>query len=377
MLRKLWYRLSTGVVTESPTTIRVAVIGAGFVRTALLTGVGAVDSDVEVVAIASARRDNAQRVAQESDVEHARGDWRQMIRDQCPDLVVIATPTDLHAPMAAEATNAGAHVLCEKPMALEASEALGMLETSRRSTRIHMIDRELRFGPNYRKARQLITSGNLGEVRHVTITNISTSWGGPSSRSRHDWWSSEDRGGGRLGANGSHQIGLLRWWLGDVVSVQGHLRTAVRSRTDTLTGEAWEATADDVATFTLEMATGSLAQVFISGVARHPMGNHVSAFGSEGTLAVSRDEPRLLVGAVGEGLRNEAESDPDGGRPGVGPVVWNAGTVGLVRELLSAIRNDRPLANGATFEDGYKVQLVMDAVRETSTSGNRRLVGPG
>ena len=172
------------------------------------------------------------------------------------DLVCIATPTVLHAPQTLAAIAAGAHVLCEKPTAMNAAEAARMLAAAEAAGRVHMIDHELRFNPNRARIASLIADGTLGEIRHVTIANITNGWADPASRPKGDWWSLAEQGGGRLGANGSHQVDLLRWWLGEVAWVTGAAPVMVPGRRDKTTGEAWTATADDVAYFTLEMAGG-------------------------------------------------------------------------------------------------------------------------
>jgi predicted dehydrogenase len=93
-----------------------------------------------------------------------------------------------------------------------------------------MIDHELRFNPNRARVQALIADGSLGEVRHVIITNIGPSWNDPASRPRGDWWSLATEGGGRLGANGSHQVDLLRWWLGEVAWITGAAPDSTRAR---------------------------------------------------------------------------------------------------------------------------------------------------
>ena len=71
-----------------------------------------------------------------------------MLDENSLDLVCIATPTDLHAPITLKALTGGAHVLCEKPTAMNAIEASEMLKVAEEHNRIHMIDHELRFNPN-------------------------------------------------------------------------------------------------------------------------------------------------------------------------------------------------------------------------------------
>lgn len=343
-------------------TIKAAVIGASFARAAYLPALKVIP-DVEIVAVSSARLDSARATADHFGVEHAYDDWRVMLDKHAVDFVGIATPTVHHAPMTLAALQAGAHVLCEKPMAMSADESRQMLAVAEAHKRVHVIGHELRFNPNRRKIRELIASGAVGQVRHVNISNISATWGDPRSRPAGDWWSLAEMGGGRLGANGSHQIDLLRYWLGEVGAVSGQIATLVPDRLDKETGVAWTATADDQVSFTLEMTSGALASVFLSGAARHNIGNQNMIFGSEGTIKLFDADEKLLVARVGEDFQDMSEADPNASLPGVGKGIWNVSVVAMMQEIMSAIREDRATQTCATFADGLKCQQVMDAVR--------------
>ncbi|MEX2500830.1 MAG: Gfo/Idh/MocA family oxidoreductase [Trueperaceae bacterium] len=342
--------------------IRIGVIGASFAKAAYLPAVRHTDG-AEVVALASARKESAQAVADAHDIQHAYDDWRAMLDAHELDLVCIATPTDTHAEMALAAVERGAHVLCEKPMAMDAAEAKAMWRAAEDAGRIHMVDHELRFNPNRRKVARLLREGAIGEVRHAHITNVTGGWSDPKARPKGDWWSSAERGGGRLGANGSHQLDLIRWWFGEVREITGTIDTVVRDRVDPKTGEAWTATADDLVHFVLRAERARLVDVALSGVARHNMGNHTQIFGSEGSILLSNDTEELQIGRPGEAFETITEPDPNAGLPGVNAGIWNVSVVGVMRELVAAIREGRPLRDGATFEDGYRTQLAMDAIR--------------
>lgn len=346
-------------------TIRAAVIGASFARAAYLPALASIP-DVELVAVASARLESAQSTAKAFNVPHAYDDWRTMLEKHSLDLVGIAAPTIHHAPMTLAALDSGAHVICEKPMAMNSDEARQMLEKAESLGRVHILGHELRFNPNRRKIRQLIPDGYIGQVRHVNVVNISATWGDPASRPAGDWWSLDEMGGGRLGANGSHQIDLLRFWLGDIGTITGQMTTMVPNRLDKVSGEAWVATGDDQISFTAEMQNGALASVFLSGVARHNIGNHVQIFGSEGTIKLSDSEEKLWVAHAGEDFQDMSETDPNASLPGIGKGIWNVSFVGLIQEVTSAIREQRPLRQGATFADGLKCQQAMDAIRQSS-----------
>lgn len=346
--------------------MKIGIIGASFARAAYLPALRHVP-DAEVVAIASARRASAAAAAAAFAVPHVYDDWRAMLDAHRFDLVCIATPTVQHAPQTLAALAHGAHVLCEKPTAMDAGEAGSMLAAAEAAGRLHMIDHELRFNPNRARIAALVAEGALGEVRHVVITNIGPSWNDPASRPKGDWWSLADQGGGRLGANGSHQVDLLRWWLGEVAWVTGAAPVMAPQRLDKATGERWTATADDVAYFTAEMSGGAVAQVFLSGVAAHNMNNVTQIFGSAGTIRLHNDDERLWFAPAGGSFDDITAPDPNAGLAGIGPGIWNVSVVALLQELCGAIRDARPLRRGATFADGLANQRVLDAVRRSGT----------
>lgn len=345
--------------------MNIGIIGASFAKKAMLPALNLIE-DANVVAIASARMSSAQDAASAFAVPNAYDDWQKMLTEHDLDLVCMATPTDTHAPMVLAALEAGAHVLSEKPMAMNATEAKSMLDRAESLGRVHMIDHELRFNPTRQKLKQLLDEGYIGEVRHANIINVSASWGDPASRPEGDWWSSAERGGGRMGANGSHQIDLLRWWFGDVHAASGQVATLVPDRIDKNTGKAWQATADDETSFTLELDHCPIASVFISSAARHGIGNHLWIFGSEGTIKLSNEDEKLLVAKAGADFEDMSVPDPNVDKPGVNAGIWNVSVVSLMEELTAAIREGRSLERGATFADGYACQQVMDAVHQSS-----------
>lgn len=347
--------------------IRTGIIGASFARDAYLPALAHIEG-AQAVALASGRMESARAAAAPHGIGAVYDDWERMLAEQELDLVCIATPTVLHAPMVKAALARGAHVLCEKPTAMNAGEARDMLDAARAAGRLHMIDHELRFNPNRMRVAEAIAQGDLGEIRHVNITNIGASWNDPASRPKGDWWSDAAQGGGRLGANGSHQVDMVRWWLGEPAAVVGQALTVVPDRRCKHTGDRWTATADDLSHFTLEMRCGALANVFMSGVAAANMGNETQIFGSKGTITLSNSDERLYF-AKGTGSFEEITvDDPDARLAGLNKGIWNVSVLGALRELTAAIAQERELSRGATFVDGLRNQMVLDAVVASTTS---------
>ena len=347
--------------------MKFGVIGASFAKAAYLPALRHVPG-AEVVAIASGRIESARATAEAFGIPSAYADWREMLDRHPLDAVLIATPTDTHAPMTLAAIAKGAHVVCEKPTAMDAGEAKAMLDAAEGAGRVHMLDHELRFNPNRMRIAELIADGSLGEIRHVNIANIGPSWNDPASRPKGDWWSLAEHGGGRHGANGSHQIDTLRWWLGPVASVLGEALVMVPDRKDKATGEPWTATADDLSWFMLKMASGARAQVFMSGVAAANVGNLTQIFGSRGTITLNNEDEKLYFAKAGQGFEEITVTDPNAALPGVNKGIWNVSVVAALREFAAAISEGRRMRQGATFFDGLANQRVIDAVKQSDAT---------
>ncbi|MBC8078499.1 MAG: Gfo/Idh/MocA family oxidoreductase [Chloroflexales bacterium] len=341
--------------------IRVGIIGTGFGQTVQVPGFRQLPN-VEVVAICSGRMARAEAAAHTLAIPHAFDDYRAMLAQTNLDLVSIVTPVYLHRQMALDALDAGCHVLCEKPMALDQREAREMLDRARAAGRIHMIDHELRFNPTRARIAELLASGYIGRVYHANIRSVSGLRAGPNRL--WDWWSQREKGGGALGASGSHQIDLLRWWLGEIVSVSGQLETFVRERPNA-NGQPTPVDSDDQFSFTARLASGAYAHVFSSSVVRYGGSNQVEIHGDSGSLVLDNDD-RLWGQRAGEAEPTELTvDDPAATIPGIGPTVWARSFVHLARALSTSIRSGQALQRGATFEDGWRCQVALDALRQS------------
>ena len=344
-------------------TLRVGVIGTGFARRVQLPALRLVPG-TEVTAVASGSEERARAVAAEFGVPHAFGSAEALARCPDVDLVIVSSTPDRHAQHAMAALDAGKHVLCEKPMALDAREAEAMLETAGRSPGLARIDHELRYEPNRRKVRDLVGAGAIGSVWHIEFV-LKPYLRGDGRPQAFDapwsWWYDAGRGGGILGAVGSHLIDLCRFWTGqDIVQVSGRTATFVRERLDE--GRIKRAvTADDYASFVLGMSGGVAVTVTLSTVASHGPGHFAQVTGSEGTLVLT-GETRLEIGRAGTAL--EDVSVPDDLWERTSPNnMWARSFVRLMADLAGVLEGRPATGEPATFRDGLAVQRVMDSVR--------------
>ncbi len=320
----------------------------------------------EVVAICGRTREKVERIAAEHGIPHAFTDYRMLVELPQVDLVSIVTPPRWHKEMSLAALNAGKHVLCEKPTALNADEARAMWEAAAQSDRIALIDHELRFLPTRQKMRRLIREGYIGDLFHVTYTYRSNSRRDPDKP--WNWWSDATQGGGILGALGSHMVDALRWWFGEITEVVGLLHTFTKERFDPVSGRPRPVTADDYASFLARFGHDGFAEVSISAVAGN-YGQRVIAYGNAGMIILDEEGKLWGIRYDEKGpMHDFTLPDRHPAHPRVLPeTAFPMATVHLAEALARAVRDgDRSwLAPAATFEDGLHNQEVLDAVRKS------------
>ena len=345
-------------------TLRIGIIGAGFARRVQLPGLRLVPG-VRPVAIASRQRANAEAAAREFGIPVVFEDGIALARSPDVDLVIVSSTPPSHVEYVVAALEAGKHVLCEKPMALDATEAWRMVEAAERHPpQAAWMDHELRYEPNRRKVRELIGAGAIGEVRHLELTlkPYLRGDGRPqTSAAPWTWWFDRSQGGGILGAVGSHLIDLCRFWTGREVShVAGLVETFMRARRDTA-GETRAVTADEFASGVITMGDGVVATVTLSAVAYHGAGHLAQITGSEGTLLLT-GETKLEIGKPGGPLEDISASDDLVGQTTVNNM-WARSFVRLMRDLVSVVTGREPEGKPAGFRDGWQIQRVLDAMR--------------
>jgi len=165
-------------------------------------------SDKYEVAAVSDLMEERRREAVEKFGCRAYSEFDSLLKDEEVELVVVATPSHLHAPYSIKALEAGKNVVCEKPMASNLSEADEMIEAAKRTGKILTIFQNRRFAPDFLKVREVIQSGKLGRI--VLVKIFRHSFG-----RRWDWQTLKKFGGGELRNNASHLIDQALQLLGE------------------------------------------------------------------------------------------------------------------------------------------------------------------
>jgi predicted dehydrogenase len=167
--------------------------------------------DAEVAAITDINQEALERWAEEYQIPRTYQDYRQMLEKETLDIVSIAAPNHLHRPMSLAAFDAGCHVLCEKPMALNASEGRTMLEASQKAGKRLMINFSFRFIPQSMALWRQVESGMLGEIYYAR-----TAWLRRRGMPGFGGWFGQKAlsGGGPLIDLGVHRLDLALWLMG-------------------------------------------------------------------------------------------------------------------------------------------------------------------
>ena len=354
------------------TPIGIGIVGTGFARTTQIPALKEC-TGAKVVAIASRRRERAEAVAKEFDIPHVAADWQELVTLSEVDLVSVVTPPATHMPVTLAALEHRKAVLCEKPMSMNASEALRMWETAREANVLALIDHELRFLNSRRTMRVMLQNGAIGAVRHCNYL-FRSDYRGVLDRS-WDWWSDHTMGGGTLGAIGSHVIDSFRWLLNtDVDEVLGMLSTHIRQRPDKSSGEMRAVTSDDEAKLLFRFKDGSFGKqttgaASLSVVEPGRYENRLEVYGTTGAL-MAEETGELWHSPAGSGAWRPVPVNQDQMAKGMRESSWSRGFTTLSCAIVDALRTrKKTVRDAATFEDGYRIQLVLDAARESNANG--------
>lgn len=344
--------------------VSVGVIGTGWTDRAQIPAFQA--AGLEVTAVASRDAGRARDVADRHGVAAATGDWRDLL-DMPLDLICVTTPPKYHADQTIAALEAGKHVLCEKPLALDEAQAQRIVDiASRHPHQVALVDHELRFLPARRKAKELLDAGVLGRVLMVTARVGTDQRADPSEP--WTWWSDAGQGGGVLNAIGSHVVDGVRWLLDVEIEIGGATLGRVAPVREDADGEPREVTAEDIASVTFA-AGDAVGTMLVHAAALDDSLDLLTVRGTQGTLVIDRSL-KLYVGKAGGTLkeyRTQALPPHVPNRFRASP--YAAGTVLLADAIRRRLEDGdaHALAGAATVADGLAVQRALDAARRKAT----------
>ena len=357
----------------APSPRTVGIIGLGFGR-AHIPAFQA--HGCEVVAVCQRDQTAARAVAKRYGVPRVFERWEQMLEQARPDIVVIATPPVLHQEIALEAFGVGCHVLCEKPLAMNASECRAMIEAATRGKRVGMTGFNWRYPAAMQRFHAMVEAGALGRLFHVNLRWMGSRWADEAAPAT--WRMDRAQAGhGAMGDMGVHAIDIVRWHFGEFAAVSAQAGIAYPSKTVPGVGKATDA--EDYCDVTARLASGALVAFTISRAARAMNQQTIEAYGSEGALEyrLDRDKPRWWRGELRQAgkeggfvpVKAPAGLPKSAGEGDAMEVVGKTTIAPLVKRFLAAVRRGR--SESPSFEDGMRAQVVLDAVLESIASDGR------
>jgi predicted dehydrogenase len=307
-------------------------------------------------------------------------DWHEAVEDPAIDIFVNAGPNNLHAEPSILALRNGKHVFCEKPLAENSGKALEMWKAAHASKQVHQAAFVYRFVPAVRHMREIIRSGQIGEITHFRSNYLMNNY--LQNDLAFSWrLDKKVAGSGTFGDLGAHHIDAARFLIGEIVEVGALARIAVPE----IGGHKVEV--DDGFVSILSFESGAIGSIEASRVAAGYQ--HTSRFQADGTKGSIRfDVARLneleIADSLSSGFRTIQvihEGQPfsdfwwEGGVQGSHPIGWVECFVHQMNHFLTAVEGEHavePLA--ATFEDGYRTAEIGDTMIASWKSGRRERV---
>ena len=273
--------------------IGVAIVGTGFGQKIHIPGFQN-HPRTEVVAVYHRDGEKGTKIAAQYNIPHICTSIEEVVALPEVEAVAIATPPFLHYEMAKVALEAGKHLLLEKPMTMNANETKELYHLAAKKGVIATADFEFRFVPAWQLLAEYLADDYLGKKRFISIDWLVVSRADPERP--WNWYSLKDKGGGALGAVGSHAFDYINWLFGPIKKLSSQLSCAISQRPDPKEGGKLKPVdADDTCMIMMELADGTPCQLNISSVAHHGRGHWLEIYGDRGTLVLGSDNLKDYV----------------------------------------------------------------------------------
>jgi predicted dehydrogenase len=333
-------------------TIHVGLIGGGNISETHARAASAVPG-VAIAAVYGTNAEKVQRLSREHGAQ-AYPDFAAFLAHRPMDLVMVGSPSGLHATHGIAAAQRGLHVLTEKPIDVTTKRADALIDAAKQSGVKLGVMFQDRMKPDIRKLKQWIETGIIGKP---LLIDARVKWYRPpeyyaGSKWRGNWALD---GGGALMNQGVHTVDLLLWLLGDVVRVQARTATALH-----------KIEAEDTALAILEFASGALCTLEATTAAYPGYPRRVEITGSRGTVILEHD--RIIAADLRDAPAGLLEGSAGDENQSASSAVVNdiSGHKAIFEDFLRAIEQDgTPACDG--YEGRSSVALIEEIYRVART----------
>ena len=315
----------------------------------------------QIVAACDVNPENLASAASQFGIGATYADYRELLASQPLDVVDVSTPNVNHAEISLAAIARQINVICEKPLGMSRHEAREMVSAADKAGVKTAVNFTYRQVPAARFIRQMIQSGELGDIYHIIATYNQGHLVDPEAP--RVWRLHKAMTGtGVLGDLGSHLIDLARHWFGDFQRVQGHLKTFVHER-PLVGGGRGPVDVDDAASFLTEFANGATGVFFCTRYAfARANSQRVEIYGTKGGVVYDNERPDEIQFAIGDFM---------GGQRHYSVLPVPRGIVETRTTNMEQFVEDvaTGLSRTATFADGAACQEILDAIEESARTG--------
>ncbi|HEV2060220.1 MAG TPA: Gfo/Idh/MocA family oxidoreductase [Solirubrobacteraceae bacterium] len=337
--------------------VKIAVFGGGYGAKVALPVLADMD-EFQPVAVWSRTPERARELAASHDLALGTTDVEELLAHPGLEAVHVATPVATHAEIATAAARRGLHVLLDKPVAMDLTQARAVRDAVAEAGVVGAVNYGRRFQETRDRLLQRVAEV-AGAPRMVSIALVFDDHALPESRP-FTWVQDARLGGGRLQGYGVHDLDLLLAAFGEVDSVAAATEVGVKERRAP-DGSPQAVTAEDAYAILIRFRGGGLGHVSLTATARHKRGDVIEVHGDEGTVRLDA-EKRLHWGRAGEELQVEGPLEADS----------KQAYAQVARNFHAAIRDGAAPDPG--LDRGLRVQALTDAVRRAHAE--RRWVEP-
>ena len=300
-------------------------------------------------------------------------DWSELISNNNIDGIIIATPPESRFELAKEALKNKKHLLLEKPVAITSEEIEILQRIALRDNLSVCVDFEYRVVPHFLQAKEIIDQNKLGNIFLIKLDWIMSSRSNPERE--WNWYSLSEKGGGVIGALGTHAFDILHWFFGDIKKVSAKISTSITKRPKS--NKLFDVTSEDICLANIEIENyvgESLpCQVSLSSVSKNGSGFNLEIYGSDGSLFLKSDNQkdyvhgfRLIYSDKKNNLNNINPKDEF-----IFKKTWADGRIAPVKGIHSlwaeSIINGKPVVPG--LSEGLLSQKVSEGIKQSASSG--------
>ncbi|QCX33998.1 inositol 2-dehydrogenase [Caloramator sp. E03] len=325
--------------------LKVGIIGAGRIGKIHAENIVKKFGYVEVKAIADVYADKIKDFAQSLGIKNVYDDYKKIIDDPEIDAVVICSSTNTHSQISIEAANAGKHIFCEKPIDYDLSRINAVLEAVEKAGIKYQVGFNRRFDHNFKKVRELVKDGKIGDVHIVKVTSRDPA-PPPIEYVKVS--------GGMFLDMTIHDFDMVRYLTGsEVVEVYTNAAVLV----DPAIGEAGDV---DTALISLKFKNGAIGIIDNSRRAAYGYDQRVEVFGSKGKAEAMNDTPTTVVLSTEDAVTSDKPKYFFLER-------YMDSFADEMKEFFDAILNDTPTPVSAI--DGLKPVLIGLAAKKSFDEG--------